>query len=493
MSISTAIQNAQEKVRNAYTAVSDKGGTLPTEQNLNNLPEAINSISGGGADTVEAFAIDGAKTAEIDDKVVLNNRIAANEMLMDGVQTPSITYYSGSPYAQPGGFISTNALNACISFSTYSSTGTSSIKGVRESDENFALSKTTDYNVYGVCPLDHKRNIAAIAMYSDSGLLYPAIGIIDSSGNITKLYYYQVSRNGLLSYQMCKDMIISMSRSLLYTDGSISALPDLPRYGGAFQYFYGCIYSEGYYYVFTNSGTIYKYTEGSWAFVGNLSGFASFSRDTGQEMIRSLGSLGECFITKNGSNPILAYKKLSGTFGSTDVVYGLDQDITNSFSSITGDLICCDVQKDDVTGADYVYVADVDGNQVLARFIDGNFETLPPPFDKDVTGPIRSAAMDWNGGLFMCATTDPNISSGTGVAKIYVKSTDVINPYEYVATPFGNRYVVTDSLTGFVTDSREEFGTKILTVETVKPPHEGPYDPTGKFLGFKTTITKGNK
>ena len=48
MSIQTAIQNAQQKVANAYTAVSEKGGTLPATQNLSNLPAAIESISGGG-------------------------------------------------------------------------------------------------------------------------------------------------------------------------------------------------------------------------------------------------------------------------------------------------------------------------------------------------------------------------------------------------------------------------------------------------------------
>ena len=51
MSIQTAIQNAQQKVANAYTAVSEKGGTLPATQNLSNLPAAIESISGGTTPT----------------------------------------------------------------------------------------------------------------------------------------------------------------------------------------------------------------------------------------------------------------------------------------------------------------------------------------------------------------------------------------------------------------------------------------------------------
>ena len=49
MSIQTAIENAQQKVENAYTAVQNKGGTMPATQNLSNLPTAINSISTAGA------------------------------------------------------------------------------------------------------------------------------------------------------------------------------------------------------------------------------------------------------------------------------------------------------------------------------------------------------------------------------------------------------------------------------------------------------------
>lgn len=48
MSIATAIQNAQNKIANCYTAIANKGGTLPATQNLANMPNAINSISGGG-------------------------------------------------------------------------------------------------------------------------------------------------------------------------------------------------------------------------------------------------------------------------------------------------------------------------------------------------------------------------------------------------------------------------------------------------------------
>ena len=45
MTIASAITAAQGRVANAYTAVNDMGGTIPTTQNLANLPTAIRSIS----------------------------------------------------------------------------------------------------------------------------------------------------------------------------------------------------------------------------------------------------------------------------------------------------------------------------------------------------------------------------------------------------------------------------------------------------------------
>lgn len=49
MTIATAITAAQGRVADAYTAISNKGGTLPATQNLANMPTAINSIPSGGS------------------------------------------------------------------------------------------------------------------------------------------------------------------------------------------------------------------------------------------------------------------------------------------------------------------------------------------------------------------------------------------------------------------------------------------------------------
>ncbi len=56
MTIASAIATKQQQVADSYTAVSNKGGTLPATQNLTNLATAISSIpSGGGSITLYAW------------------------------------------------------------------------------------------------------------------------------------------------------------------------------------------------------------------------------------------------------------------------------------------------------------------------------------------------------------------------------------------------------------------------------------------------------
>lgn len=49
MSIATELQDLNDNILDAYTAVQGKGGTVPTNKNMVNLPTAISSISGGGS------------------------------------------------------------------------------------------------------------------------------------------------------------------------------------------------------------------------------------------------------------------------------------------------------------------------------------------------------------------------------------------------------------------------------------------------------------
>ena len=110
MSIETAIQNAQQKVANAYTAVDNKGGTLPATQNLANLPNAIDSIQTGGDITAltitpsksqqtfsKAGATDGYNPITVDAVTsAIDSNIQA-KFIRNGVEILGVTGSYGNP------------------------------------------------------------------------------------------------------------------------------------------------------------------------------------------------------------------------------------------------------------------------------------------------------------------------------------------------------------------------------------------------------------
>ena len=131
MSIASAIQLKQQQVEEAYTAVSNKGGTMPSVRNLTNLADAIDSITGGsgtlvtkeitengvyrastyGADGFSAVSVDVSGAVLITTTVVTNGTYYASAEGADGfseftVDTPAPdlidktitangTYYAG--------------------------------------------------------------------------------------------------------------------------------------------------------------------------------------------------------------------------------------------------------------------------------------------------------------------------------------------------------------------------------------------------------------
>ena len=64
MSISSALVAAQGRVADCYTAISNKGGTLPATQNLANMPTAINSISGGSTPVINSLNVTPTTSAQ---------------------------------------------------------------------------------------------------------------------------------------------------------------------------------------------------------------------------------------------------------------------------------------------------------------------------------------------------------------------------------------------------------------------------------------------
>ena len=64
MTIATELTKLQTNLSNAYSKVSDKGGTLPANQNFDNLADCIDSIETNGGDTIYLTNESGATISE---------------------------------------------------------------------------------------------------------------------------------------------------------------------------------------------------------------------------------------------------------------------------------------------------------------------------------------------------------------------------------------------------------------------------------------------
>jgi len=83
MSIATAITNLQGKIANAYTAIENKGGTLPATQNAENLSATIDGIPAGakfGATIDDVF-----QTVTENDETTLNMFGGVTDVTFTGV------------------------------------------------------------------------------------------------------------------------------------------------------------------------------------------------------------------------------------------------------------------------------------------------------------------------------------------------------------------------------------------------------------------------
>lgn len=66
MSVQSEITRINGNIANAYTAVSGKGGTLPTARNSSNLSAAIQSIPSGGTLITKTITQNGTYNASSD-------------------------------------------------------------------------------------------------------------------------------------------------------------------------------------------------------------------------------------------------------------------------------------------------------------------------------------------------------------------------------------------------------------------------------------------
>lgn len=71
MTIASEISKLQENLINAYSSIESKGGTLPANQNFDNLSSSINTITGGSSNIITAINNTGELISK-DDKVWIN-------------------------------------------------------------------------------------------------------------------------------------------------------------------------------------------------------------------------------------------------------------------------------------------------------------------------------------------------------------------------------------------------------------------------------------
>ena len=98
MSIATELEALNTNIKNAYNAIDTKGGTIPQNKNMVNLPTAINSIPEGGlgADNNLADFLSGTSTTLYDnDATSLRNHIFYQSIstysFMTGLSFPNVT------------------------------------------------------------------------------------------------------------------------------------------------------------------------------------------------------------------------------------------------------------------------------------------------------------------------------------------------------------------------------------------------------------------
>lgn len=106
MTIASEITRIQNNIANTYTALSDKGATMPATQNSANLATTVASIPAGGGDTVTAVNYTGSAIT-VGDKVWLNEKanVSANAVAVNNTSgtyimdaTGNFVYYSQSSY-----------------------------------------------------------------------------------------------------------------------------------------------------------------------------------------------------------------------------------------------------------------------------------------------------------------------------------------------------------------------------------------------------------
>lgn len=330
MSITTAIAAAQQKVANAYTAVSNKGGTLPATQNLSNLPTAINSIS-GGVDTTGWIP-----------KTVSNGKVSNNNKLPDITGVTQIDHYV-YPYA----YYDNKNITGNIDFSNITTIGLYGCYNMFNGAYNVTsanldnLSSITENSCYHMFSYTRVSS-ASLPKLAEISYLNACYGMFRGISSLTSVSFpllTTVSGSYGLAYAFFDDS--NLTSSNVY-------IPNLQTISGSWALNYTFGYCTGLTsFSFPNLQTISSYYGCAYAFE-YCSGLTNFSFPKLSSLTGS-GALRYCFYnctsltslsfpalnsTSFGSNTDQFYRMLSGVTGCTVHFPSNLQSVIGSWSDV---------------------------------------------------------------------------------------------------------------------------------------------------------------
>lgn len=467
MSIATAITTAQGRVSNAYTAVSNKGGTLPATQNLSNLPAAIESIPSGGGNTVVACAYGAAEGYTEGDKVLLNFPSSVSRAPVDWTTKPQYCYNNnGVTFITP----------------TYTS--------IRKGS-------------YNTVP----RLICVNGVYSFSGDLHPS----DSTTG------YTLDAGGGLNLLSKSDRIVTFRNPGYYNNvfGFISS--DYTVINDTFSRYriYDPIYSYQYIYSFdyigaANDSSVFHVDVNSHTItkVDTAAYHLFFFRENG--VTYEVCSNGNCYTMNGTATPVL-YNTVTipqiGTGSGYENLKIVPMDATATYVLVKDSIGNVHIWKR--SGLTWTNIVGFD-SAYTDIFCDSryNFYLFNPSTKAQYYGSLDTSTdtVTQLQNIFLSSELPSTIDQyavdlDSGLALVSENSTDTcviknINtsiPYQYVATSPATSSYNSESLTGFVVENhgRNAMGYVTLTVETVEDPDTPPWSDIGIVFGMSITVNEG--
>ncbi|MBR2771600.1 MAG: leucine-rich repeat protein [Bacteroidales bacterium] len=183
MSIATAIQNAQQKVANAYTAAAAKGAIMPATQNLSNLATTISSVSGGGQGVAKTTNPDGVLVNICANIIDLNGATDVGERVLSyayyGASFPANTSANLSSLTKLSGFHACeNMCNSCTGLTSVNLSSLTTISGTYACSGMFA-------NCTGITSINMSALKTITINYACQGMFSGCTGL--TSANLSVL------------------------------------------------------------------------------------------------------------------------------------------------------------------------------------------------------------------------------------------------------------------------------------------------------------------